>query len=221
MTANRTGGDTSADATVGPAAGGVNVRRVVLGLLGVTLMAAAILLGSGLGQLVPVEAAIGLLGNDYVLVAGFAVLAFVLALLVMLSGRPGNVRESTTPDPERAVELPVPGDEFDDAMASRVALVPFVGSISRAGLRDRLRQTTVNWVMREENCARSEAERRVDTGVWTDDEKAALFLARDRSAGERASVVLGSWVRLRPWTQVGAHRTALAIVAASDQGEHA
>lgn len=195
----------------------MKLRRVGLGVVGLAVVAGFMLTGGSVAAALPVDAAVDLLGNDYLVVAAVAAVGFVLALLLVLSGRPGNVREVTTPDPERAVSLPVPGDEFDAAMASRLALVPFVGRTDRTALREQLRTDVVHWVMRAENCPRSEAERRVADGDWTDDSRAALFLADGTSRWTRAGAVARSWLRLRPWVQVGALHTARALVAASDE----
>jgi len=195
----------------------MKLRRAGLGLVGIAVVAGFLLTDGNVATLLPVDAAVDLLGNDYLLVAAVAAVGLALALLLVLSGRPGNVDEVTTPDPERAVSLPVPGDDFDAAMGSRIALVPFVGGTDRRGMRDRLRGDVVHWLMRSENCSRTEAELKVATGDWTDDPDAALFLADGGRRRDRASAMLRSWLRLRPWVQVGAHRTARAVVDASEE----
>ncbi|MFD1647797.1 DUF7269 family protein [Haloarchaeobius litoreus] len=195
----------------------MKLRRAGLGLVGIAAIAGFLLTGGNIASLLPVDAAVELLGNDYLVVAAVAATGFALALLLVLSGRPGNVDEVTTPDPERAISLPVPGDDFDDAMGSRLALLPLVGGTDRAGIRERLHSDVVHWLMRSENCSRTEAELRVATGDWTDDRDAALFLADRPSRRARASAILRSWLRLRPWVQVGAHRTARALVDASEE----
>ncbi|WP_440991888.1 DUF7269 family protein [Haloarchaeobius baliensis] len=195
----------------------MKLRRAGLGLVGIAAVAGFLLTDGSIATLLPVDAAVGLLGNDYLVVAAVAAVGFALALLLVLSGRPGNVDEVTTPDPERAVSLPVPGDDFDAAMGSRIALVPLVGGTDRSGMRDRLRADVVHWLMRSENYSRTEAELQVATGNWTDDPDAALFLADGGSRTDRASAMLRSWLRLRPWVQVGALRTARALVDASEE----
>lgn len=195
----------------------MNVRRAALGLVGLATVGGFVLTGGTVSGLVPVGNAVDLLGNDYLVVAVVGAVGLVLAASLLVSGRPGNVDETTTPDPERAVSLPVPGDDFDDAMSSRLALLPLVGGTDRATLRARLRSTVVYWLMRSENCTRTEAERRVEAGEWTDERDAALFLAADAGRRERTGAMLRSWVRLRPWLQVGARRTAAALVAASEE----
>lgn len=195
----------------------MNVRRAALGVVGIATIAAFLLTGGGVAAQVPVDAAVDMLGNDYLVVVVVAATGFALALLLVASGRPGNVDEVTTPDPERAISLPVPGDDFDAAMRSRIALLPLVGGTDRTGLRDRLRSAVVHWLMRSENCSRTEAELRVATGDWTDDPDAALFLADGGGRRERAGAMLRSWLRLRPWVQVGARRTARALVESSEE----
>ncbi|WP_435346385.1 DUF7269 family protein [Haloarchaeobius sp. HRN-SO-5] len=195
-----------------------NPRRLLLGLFGLAVVT-VVVARVGLVSTLPVDAAVDVLGNDYLLVVAFAAGALLLAALAMLSGRPGSQVEATTPDPERAVSLPVPGDEFDAAMSSRLALVPLVGSSDRGFVRQRLRRAAVFWVMRSDNCTRAEADQRVATGDWTDDRDAALFLADDVGTGARLWAVFRSWVRLRPWTQLGARRTATVLVESANGGE--
>ncbi|WP_256301015.1 DUF7269 family protein [Haloarchaeobius salinus] len=194
----------------------MKLRRAGLGLVGIAAIAGFLLTQGDIANLLPVDVAVDMLGNDYLVVAVVAATGFGLALLLVASGRPGNVDEVTTPDPERAISLPVPGDDFDAAMGSRLALLPLVGGTDRAAIRERLHSDLVHWLMRSENCSRSEAELRVATGDWTDDHYAALFLADGTRRRDRVSAVLRSWLRLRPWVQVGAHRTARALVDASE-----
>lgn len=195
----------------------MNRRLVGFGLSGVVVVGLLTLFGESLAAVVPADAAADALGSDYLVVAAAGGLGAILSAALVLSGRPGNVDEATTPNPERAVSVPVPGDGFDAAMTDRTALLPVVGSVDRSALRDRLRTAAVVRLMRTENCSRTEAKRRIDRGTWTGDPAARLFLSSKGRIGARLRAVGGAWIRLRPWWQVGAYRTVVALLAASDE----
>ncbi len=195
-------------------------RRLLVGLVAASLLALSWVAGSVVASVVPADGLVAALGNDYILVVALAGVALAAGLAVLVTGRPGAIDQARPPDPERALALPTPGDEFEAATRRRTALLPLVGRADRRTVRRRLREAAVQQVMRSSNCSREAATRRVADGSWTDDAAAALFLANAPPLGARVGATLGSWRRLRPWSQVGARRTARAIVVAADAAGH-
>lgn len=193
----------------------MNRRRLAVGGLGLLLFALAWASGD-VAALLPVDRGVSIAGDDFRFVAALAILGAVVGLLTVLSGRDGAMNEADLRDPEYPIDLPPAGDEFDRVVTSRVALLPFVGDADRDAIRNRLRRVAVDTVQRRRDCRPAEARRLVDRGEWTDDRHAASFLAD----GDRLQFGLAARAYLtgRVPFQVGARRTARAVVATADGG---
>ena len=133
---------------------------------------------AGLGALVLALLALvapGLLALpfDRILVGVVGVVALLLALRAVRARLFGRRSEAETPDPERPVATPAPGEAFEDALA---AFVDEDGGYPRARLRNGLRTAAVAVRSRYGTDDEAAAERAVADGSWTDDDRAAAFL---------------------------------------------
>ncbi|QCJ46326.1 hypothetical protein [Haloprofundus sp. MHR1] len=155
----------------------MNVRRLLLAGTGVVVL----LLGFVSGDLLPTDGLVGLLGNDYLLMAVFAAVGLLVAVSVLASGRSARLEQAEMPDAEKPVSAPSPGEGFDEALSDWRLSIPILGRRRRAALHDRLRRAAVETLRTAEGYDRAEAERRVDEGTWTDDETAAAFLRTESS----------------------------------------
>lgn len=182
--------------------------RIVAGAGGVLALGVALALGGDPAG-GAVEAMVTALGNDYLVVVMFASVGLLVAASALMSGRSDALRQTETPTPERPVTAPAAGNSVDEALASRVALLPVVGETRREELRERLRTAAIEMWVRRGECSREEARKRLDEGTWTDDREAAAFLA-DRGPGVDSRVL--ALLRGEPWSRRGARR-ALAAVA--------
>jgi len=145
--------------------------------------------------------------SDYVVLAVFGLLAVVPALLLVAAQRVRGVSEATPPAVEGVLTASYPGASFDHAGGGR--LRRFRSTRSATDRRRRLREAAVRATMRAEGCSRTDAERRVDEGTWTNDSVAASSL----SASGRG--VLGGTLSALEVTRDGdpADRTVDAILA--------
>lgn len=191
----------------------MNRRRLLLGVAGSLAVGAVSLASGALAGVVPVEALVALLGNDYLFVAAIAGGALLLALL--LAGQNSGASQVEVPDPEGTVTVPAPGDEFAATVDSWWLAVPFVSEADRRAVRERLRAAAVGAVARTQNCSPTRAADRVREGTWTDDDCAASFLAVDESRGGEWLTALG---RGQTPFAYRARRTADAIAALDDPG---
>ncbi|WP_135855423.1 DUF7269 family protein [Halorussus salinus] len=188
--------------------------RLVSGAAGVVALGVALALGGGPAGGV-VGALLAALGNDYFVVAAFAGVGLLVALSAVASGGGGALEQTETPTPERPVTAPVAGDAVDDALDSRTALLPVVGDERREELRERLRTVAIETQVRRGDCSREEAERRLDSGTWTDDGEAAAFLAGENPGVEARLLALA---RGEPWGRRGARRAVSELLDADDRG---
>lgn len=152
-------------------------RRSLLGALGVVALGVGVTIaGDG-----PVAATVGgvvaVLGSDYLLLAAIAAVAVVAAAVMLFSGRTGNLQQRSMPAPEGSTSAPMPGDGFDDRVSSLWFALPLVGRRYRRRVRARLRTAAIDAVCYSDQCTHAVAERRVETGSWTDDPAAVAFLA--------------------------------------------
>ena len=155
----------------------MNARRAALGALGVVALAVA-QSATGDGAFAGlVSAAVSALGNDYLFVASVGGASIVVAAAMLYSGRSANLTQATMPDPERPTAVPAAGDGFDERVESLRFALPVVGRRERERVRERLRTAAVEATVRSAGCSRGEAERRVASGAWTDDDDAAAFLS--------------------------------------------
>lgn len=189
----------------------LNPRRTVLGAAGVTLLGGVLLAGDRVASALRVGDLVGLFGNDYLLVAALGGVSLLLAAVVAERG--DTVVQSEMPDPEDGVSVPTPGDGLTATLDGWRIAVPLLSRGTRASVRDRLRESAVEAVVRTEGCTEREARERVASGRWTDDPDAAAFLARGRgpSLGAYRRALAGG----DPWFTHGARRTADAVVALS------
>jgi len=185
------------------------VARVLLLLVGVATLGVGLLVAFDpeTEGVLRIEAAIEALGSDYVVLAVFGLLAVVLALLLVAAQRVRGVSEATPPAVEGVLTASYPGASFDHAGGGR--LRRFRSTRSATDRRRRLREAAVRATMRAEGCSRTDAERRVDEGTWTNDSVAASSL----SASGRG--VLGGTLSALEVTRDGdpADRTVDAILA--------
>lgn len=184
--------------------------RAALATLGGATFAlgVAILLAPGLADLVPVEAALAVFDNGYLLVAAFGVVALVVVVTVLLVRGVAGINQTSPPEPESAGSAPRPGEGFDD-LISGIDLRSALFESRREQVRDRLHDAAVTAVMRETGDTRSEARERVERGTWTNDAEAAAFLAGERTPG--ASTRVAAVLRGETAFQRGARRSARAV----------
>lgn len=151
----------------------LRVVRGVLLLVGVAVFTLGILAVAfpGVAGALPVDAMVAALGSDYVVVAAVGMLAVAFAVLVLLVVAVSGVDEADLPVVESVESAPHPGQAVDRTVDGGAG-----GSVPHARI-ERLTRAAVETLMRVEHVSRSEAERRVAEGTWTDDEVAADFLA--------------------------------------------
>jgi len=172
-------------------------------------LAVALALVPGPAGLVPVDAAVDLVGNDYFLLSLFGGVA--LAVLGWMVGRRASerVEQASPPAPETVPDAPRPGAQVDDLLGR------WPGGLSdgeREALRERLRTAAVYSEMGA-GASRTAARDRVETGEWTDDAVAARYLAGETPAvTERLRLALGG----DSWTQHGARAAAAELTDRSE-----
>lgn len=168
-----------------------------------------------IARIIPIAPVLALLGNDYVLVAVFALAALLVGVAVLVSCARSGISQSTPPDPEQIHNVPRFGSEFDDFLSERGFSV-LTGTDRHREVRTRLRKTAIATVMRESNCTRDEARARVERGTWTDEPEAVTFLAESGEPGLTARIVAA--LRGDSPFQRSARLTA-AEIASLDPGE--
>jgi hypothetical protein len=111
-------------------------------------------------------------------------LVLVLGVLLVLGGvREVNRRRTTerlyaeTPDAEAVVELPTPGDAFDDRF-SRLARTRYRVT-ERKRIREELGDLTEETLVRRQGLTPEEARAAMRAGTWTDDQFAAAMFSAD------------------------------------------
>ncbi|WP_224449143.1 DUF7269 family protein [Haloprofundus salilacus] len=191
----------------------MNVRRLLLAGTGLVVLLAGVTGGSAL----PTDGLVKLLGNDYFLMAAFAVVGLLVAVPVLVSGRSARLKQAEMPEAERPVSAPSPGEGFDEALSDWRLSIPLIGRRRRAALRDRLRRAAVETLRTTEGYDRTEAERRVDEGTWTDDETAAAFLRTESSLRADGGNPSKSPPSARS-ARGAARRTAEEIARIADEG---
>lgn len=207
----------------------MNRRRLVLGAVGLALVAAVVLAEGALAGLVALDPLVAAAGNDFFFAVGLGLLVVLLAIATL--GRSGSVDQTETPDVEESVSMPVPGDDLDETVERWWPSLPLVGSATREAVRERLQAAAVETLTRSSTVSRAEAERLVATGEWTDDPVAAGFLARDgavgggRSGGRETTDLSPGWftslARLETPLALRTRRTVDAIAAVAAGGRAA
>lgn len=195
----------------------------VLGVLAFVVGVTTIVV-PGFAAAVPIETIVGLLGNDYLLVAAVAGGALLAVLAVLVARAATGLSQATPPDPENIHNVALFGERFDEVLSNgHRGSGAGAGGDSHPDVRARLREAVIATVMREASCTRAEATERVDRGTWTDDADAARFLGdspaavdstsgaggrRDTSLGASLGATFGGETEF----QRGARRAATAIV---------
>ncbi|MDY6817667.1 MAG: hypothetical protein SVG88_03315 [Halobacteriales archaeon] len=119
-------------------------------------------------------------------------------------------------DPETPHELPVPGDDFDETVATLAARRTgrwHGGDFDR--IRSRLREVAIAVIRERERCSRTEAAERIDAGTWTDDPAARYFLGGPNVDRPPLSVRIRSFLGKDAGFQFYANRTADEITSLS------
>lgn len=193
------------------------VGRVLLGLAGTFVLAVAVVADGPVRG--TVNALLALLGSEYLLVAVIGLVAFVAGAGAFVSSREAATL-TRTPDPERVVSVPAPGESFDETAADWRCLLPVAGREHRSTVRERLRRTAVETVAVADDCARETAARRVDDGTWTADDVAAAYLAETADSVDEEGR-FGLLLRGERPTQYRAERTVAAIADVAGVAEEA
>lgn len=180
-----------------------------IAVLGVGLAAVFV---PGTDELLPIEAAVAALGSDYVVVAVVGIAAVGLSALVVVARHVRGVREANPPLVEAVQSATYPGEALDRPAGSLFGLRG--GGPAGEGSRERLEEAAVRATMRADGCSRSDAERRVAEGAWTDDPVAARCLSGSSDADGRA----GSDGRAAIRSGRTLRRTVNAIVRLTDDG---
>lgn len=178
----------------------------------------ALTLAPGLATVLSVQALVEAVGSDYFLVAALGLLAALVALGVMVGRARGGFDQARPPTAESVPQGTPLGGDVDRVVQGDVPVREYLVGDVRHRVHARLQRAAVGTVHRTERCPRSQAERQVRTGEWTDDPVAAAFLA-DGSGGVTSAVsrvadtVVGQ-ARFRRQTE----RTVQAILARDDGG---
>lgn len=187
-----------------------NPRRALFGAAGLALLGAVLVAGGRVASFLPTGSLVGTLGNDYLLVAALGGGSLLAATVVAARG--DTVVQSEMPDPEDGVTVPAPGDGLARTLDRRRLAVPLLARRTRRSVRDRLRESAVEAVVRVEGCTEREARERVRSGNWTDDPDAAAFL--EDGGGFPSPGAYGRALAAGdPWFAYGARRTADAVAA--------
>ncbi|SFR88785.1 hypothetical protein SAMN05216559_0535 [Halomicrobium zhouii] len=182
------------------------VGRVLLGLAGLLVLAVAVVADGPVRG--TVNALLTLFGSEYLLVAVIGLVAFVVGVAAFVTSREAAT-QAATPDPERAVAVPAPGESFDEMAADWRCLLPGAGRDHRAAVQERLRRTAVEAVAVTDDCDRETAARRVAEGTWTADGVAAAYLAEQTDATNEEE-----WFELLVGRQTPTHYRAERTVSA-------
>lgn len=185
----------------------MNRRQLTFGGAGF----AALIVGFGLSTSGVVSTLVDVAGSDYLFVAALGGMTLLATVPVVVSARSTTLQQSTTSDPELPVDSPPAGREFDETVRSARFRLPVVGHEVRTRVRERLGTAAVEATMRATDCDRDTATRRVQTGRWTDDSAASVYLASDPPLQRRIETALDAVTCLQTPTQRRAERTAEAI----------
>lgn len=152
------------------------VRRLLLTLgVGLSLVGLAIVANPSLVSNVKIP------DIPRVLIAAVAVL---LGWIAFHARRQTEFRDTDDEDVrtthlEDRFEPPRPGEEIDKELQAGES--PSSTKAPSVRVRDRLRRLTLQVLQDAEGLSEAEAERRLETGDWTDDQTAAAFFAQDIS----------------------------------------
>lgn len=131
----------------------------------------------------------------YVVVTLVGVLALLQAIGAALARRRGERRQADLPEVERRRAFPHPGAAFDERLAALPRWPGRRADRQRREIREELREVAVETLVRYGGLAPTEAAERIESGTWTEDPRAAWFLAPDAAIGipltERVRDALG------------------------------
>lgn len=183
---------------------------------GVFLLGLLTVLSPSVAGAIPIDGLVAFLGGPYILLATVGVIAFVVAVSVLVARSIEGIDESTPPDPEDVYRVPHPGHDFDEFVDGGLRLRLSLFRDRHARVRARLQRTAMATLMRADGLDRTEAREAVATGAWTDDDLAASFLSERHTpdVGER----LVAAVRGESPFQHGARRAAEALARYDDGG---
>lgn len=163
--------------------------RFTLTVLGVVafLLGALTAVAPDAAGLVPVEAALDMLGSSYILVATFGTAALIAGLTVLFLRGLVGIEQAAPPVTEGTPPVPRPGAAADTTLQARAPMWIRTGRQQR--VQTRLRGIAVDALVRGSGCTRDEAREHLDRGTWTDDGEAAAFLAGEFSPGPVSHMV--------------------------------
>ncbi|AUX09807.1 hypothetical protein AArcSl_2182 [Halalkaliarchaeum desulfuricum] len=147
----------------------MNTRRLSL-LLGITALT--------VGVLAIVSPAAVPFSPGRIVVSVIGVLALVQAARIARRRHRSTLDEAKTPDPERSVSAPQPGDDFDTVLEQ---FVDRRHQIARVRSDEGLSAAAVAVLVQFAGKTETEAKRRVKAGTWTDDVYAASFLGGENA----------------------------------------
>jgi hypothetical protein len=143
--------------------------------------------------------------ND-VFVTLVGLLALVQGLRYANDRRRTEFHAAVTDDPERRWHAPVPGTEFDEVLAG---ISGFPRPNVRDRVRDRIREAAVETVAAREGVPEPRAAAMLESGAWTDDPAAAVFLGAEEDVPLR--VFLRALVSGESRFTYGARRTVAVL----------
>ncbi|MFC5970900.1 hypothetical protein ACFPYI_06100 [Halomarina salina] len=143
------------------------------------------------------------------------VVGLVAVLVALQAARQGlgPSEAPVLPTPERRQAATVPGDEFDESLASASRHGRIGGATDRDAVRDRLREVAVEVLTRYDGDTPEQARRRLAEGTWTDDAHAAAFFGSDADS----SVTVADRVRFFVTSDSAFRRQAAHVVAVLDR----
>lgn len=183
-------------------------RRIGLGIAGIVLL----VLGRWLtiGEYLSVEPLVDALGNDLYVVGIVSIVGLVTIAAILVRWRSTHVDETEMPDVEGRVSVPAPGAPFDDELSDPITLLPIVGTRRRERIHDRLRTAAVRSIQSANGCDEETARDRLESGNWTENERARRFL---RSSPEYEVVDrLRLNLRGRSWFRRAVHDSVRTLV---------
>ncbi|WP_416838808.1 hypothetical protein [Haloferax sp. DFSO52] len=130
------------------------------------------IVATALGLALVAGVSLGLELSDLILTL-VAVLGAIQGLRYVQRRRRTPFRTTTTSDPEVRIDVPVPGDDFDDDLV--VAMSNHAWN-TRERLVTRLEQRAKRALVLRDGRTPADASTLIETGAWTDDVVAARFL---------------------------------------------
>jgi hypothetical protein len=173
-------------------------------------LAALVVVSPSVAAYVPMDAVLELLGNDYVLLVVVAALALAAFRVVLAARTVAGVREATPP-PVEGTSADAPGRVLDEAIDG---LSPLRVTERHRRVHERVRTAAVETVAEADRCSRDAARERVESGEWTDDRRAATFLADETLDPPGFLQRVGGCLRREDWfrRRVGAAVSAIETV---------